>query len=111
MVENILFRGTDGMTPGTYWSGYPAISGTIVSGQTINWSLNTKYAVTFVARPNGKFTQVTHADNYNGYTDVVIKKDGTISNVGRTASLTDVDYYISSHNRGDNTLNVAFTFT
>lgn len=99
------------MTPGTYWSGSPAISGTIVSGQTIHWSLNTVYGATFVARPNGKFTRVTHASNYNGGTNVVIKSDGTISNVGDTADLTDVDYYISAQVRGSATLDVAFIFT
>lgn len=101
------------MTPGTYWSGSPAISGTIVSGQTIHWSLNSVYAVVFVSRPNGKFTRVTRASNYNGSTNVIIKMNGTVA-LGSSETnidLTDVDYFISAHNRGTATLDVAFTFT
>lgn len=41
----------------------------------------------------------------------MIKMDGTAAMVGDTASLVDVDYYISAQVRGGAALNLAFVFT
>ena len=113
-VKYVSSGGSSGMQPGTYWSGSPSVSGTIQSGVGISWTLSTgAYGATFIARPHGEFSQVTHASNTNGWTDTVIKMDGTMVNLSSstTIDLTDVDYYISAHVRNNVAINLNFTFT